>query len=225
MRATPSPVPGKLLRAVAFASALVAPCAQAVILDSGGGQFVWTERVRVTDACVPLSSGNCPLSGIPGEAGAGIRIVRLGIGGDADVSSGDMGFRLVGGGLDFTWTAGQTATPATYDLGFTPLATSGDLAFARGFAYSAELDLLALEGASLQVSWIHSMDFDGKYTRATDVLGNTFDDAAFNSSARPWIQFEYVSAIPEPQSYALLLAGLGLLGFAARRRKMVTVTI
>jgi len=29
----------------------------------------------------------------------------------------------------------------------------------------------------------------------------------------------YVAAIPEPETYAMLLAGLGLLGFAARRRK------
>lgn len=29
-----------------------------------------------------------------------------------------------------------------------------------------------------------------------------------------------VSAIPEPETYAMLLAGLGLLGFAARRRKL-----
>jgi hypothetical protein len=28
-----------------------------------------------------------------------------------------------------------------------------------------------------------------------------------------------VAAIPEPETYALLLAGLGLLGFAARRRR------
>ena len=28
-----------------------------------------------------------------------------------------------------------------------------------------------------------------------------------------------VSAVPEPETYAMMLAGLGLLGFAARRRK------
>jgi len=32
--------------------------------------------------------------------------------------------------------------------------------------------------------------------------------------------FTNVAAIPEPETYAMLLAGLGLLGFAARRRKL-----
>jgi len=32
------------------------------------------------------------------------------------------------------------------------------------------------------------------------------------------IGYEYVMAVPEPETYAMLLAGLGLIGFSARRR-------
>jgi hypothetical protein len=35
-----------------------------------------------------------------------------------------------------------------------------------------------------------------------------------------WDDFTYISAVPEPETYAMLLAGLGLLGFAARRKKV-----
>lgn len=33
------------------------------------------------------------------------------------------------------------------------------------------------------------------------------------------ITVEGVSAVPEPETYAMLLAGLGMIGFMARRRK------
>ena len=48
------------------------------------------------------------------------------------------------------------------------------------------------------------MEFEG----ATGDGWNHYDD----------FQASWTLAVPEPQSYALLLAGFGLLGFAARRR-------
>ena len=33
------------------------------------------------------------------------------------------------------------------------------------------------------------------------------------------IGYEYIMAVPEPETYAMLLAGLGLIGFSARRRR------
>ncbi len=33
------------------------------------------------------------------------------------------------------------------------------------------------------------------------------------------VQLGITTAVPEPETYAMMLAGLGLLGFAARRRK------
>ena len=34
-----------------------------------------------------------------------------------------------------------------------------------------------------------------------------------------WDNFTYISAVPEPETYAMLLVGLGLIGFVVRRRK------
>jgi hypothetical protein len=51
------------------------------------------------------------------------------------------------------------------------------------------------------------------YSPEADVLGYVSAENTFS------IQYSYVSAIPEPETYAMMLAGLGLLGVIARRRK------
>lgn len=58
---------------------------------------------------------------------------------------------------------------------------------------------------------IHLMleDFSG----SDPVAGNAYFDNILLTDANG------VSAVPEPETYAMLLAGLGLLGFTARRRK------
>lgn len=188
--------------------------AQAAVINSGGGQFVWTDLVGALGQTT-CDLAPCNLSSISGLTGSSIKITRIGIGGDSDATSGDNTFRLFGGGLDFTWTAGQENFSATYDLGATPLSGTS-----RGFAYSPVLSLLANDGASLNIQWTHHTDFDLLYTDATDVLGNVFNDIDSLASIRPWIQFEYVSnqqQIPEPGSLALL--GLGIAALLTSRKR------
>ena len=54
-------------------------------------------------------------------------------------------------------------------------------------------------------------DVRGVSVYNTDPGGLAFDNITFNRLTTP--------AVPEPETYAMLLAGLGLLGFVARRRK------
>src|SRR5688572_16729612 len=165
-----------LIQKVAVASFIAAlicgffPSAlQATIIDSGGGQFVWTELVTFSSPCQP--SAVCQVGSIPGSPGSLIEIVNIAIGGDADATSGDAVFRLVGGGLDFTWTSGQSGTIATYDLGATPPTGPGS---DRGFTYSGPISFFATEGTSLNIFFVAHFDFDGRFTNATDILGNVF---------------------------------------------------
>jgi hypothetical protein len=57
------------------------------------------------------------------------------------------------------------------------------------------------------------MNFHGNGTNITRV---TF---AANTDAFETDNHSYIMAVPEPETYAMLLAGMGLVGFAARRRK------
>lgn len=54
-------------------------------------------------------------------------------------------------------------------------------------------------------------------------LPGSYDSITFTHTSENWHGFTVgvagIAPIPEPESYAMLLAGLGLLGFAARRRK------
>jgi len=51
------------------------------------------------------------------------------------------------------------------------------------------------------------------------IPGDDGDGSPFNDSVSLGEVAFSVSAVPEPETYAMLLAGLGLLGFAARRRQ------
>ena len=62
----------------------------------------------------------------------------------------------------------------------------------------------------------------GYATLATPVLANAFriqsvgGDGFYSVSE---FQAQGVAAVPEPETYAMMLAGIGLLGFVVRRKK------
>jgi hypothetical protein len=86
---------------------------------------------------------------------------------------------------------------------------------------------------TLSIQFVDNLTNDGgqTFTNADGILGlsnldslayETFADAIDTSAAevsRFRLAGSVVAAVPEPETYAMMLAGLGLLGFTARRRK------
>ncbi len=202
---------------ILFALLITMSFTSAILIDSGNGQFVFSERVSTTLLANPGTGGatNTFVGTIDDLGASSIHIVRIGIGGDSAQASGDNRFRVQGGGLDFTFTAGQSATAADFDLGFTPQLNGQ----AHGFVYQ-EVDLVANAGEDLTVSWNFHNDNDGFFTQDTDVLGNFFNDSDASSSSRVWIQFEVLGgAVPEPSSMISLALGICSMLFVSRLRK------
>ena len=86
-------------------------------------------------------------------------------------------------------------------LGLDVLSANGFEVLGNGMAYAA----LNINGSSSLVTGLYSINLG---TGAATLLGE------FNGT----LSGLTVSAVPEPGTYALMLAGLGLLGFSAKRR-------
>jgi hypothetical protein len=74
-----------------------------------------------------------------------------------------------------------------------------------GLTFSGEGDSLADFSHTMQLLGVKALDASGKEIVASITSGSGIDLA-------------YPLPVPEPETYALMLAGLGLVGFAARRR-------
>ena len=97
--------------------------------------------------------------------------------------------------------------------------TSNDAAFAGGTLVGTFSPLNDGTGNDVAAGLNVVQVFDLTDTTARYLRINVLATPAGNGIGWSEVAFDVIpSAIPEPQTYALLLAGLGLLGFAARRK-------
>lgn len=88
---------------------------------------------------------------------------------------------------------------------------TGSVKSPRTQGVSGEAGSLSILGANNASLWVLSSvgDKEGSYTS----IGGDIGSPGLTS-------FATVAAVPEPSTYAMLLAGLGFIGFTARRRKL-----
>ncbi len=126
--------------------------------------------------------------------------------------------------FDFLYTFDLTNLDASTGTSVTASAINGNgLAFLELKLISpADLvlvDVMATESQNSPGTWNASFNYSpilaGSGTYKLEVLGKS----ASTSAAAGYNGNMILAAVPEPESYAMLMAGLGLLGFVSRRRK------
>ena len=128
-----------------------------------------------------------------------------------------------GGTLNGTFTTNDAITSLLdYNITTSPAADIGfNYTTATAGSSSTSLPfILVLSTASLDN--ILQVTFSGLTAAGGGITLGTFDSFEQTLSARRDIvsgEVIVAAAVPEPETYAMLLAGLGLMGFAARRRK------
>ena len=209
----------KALRSLAIAGALVAACgAQAAVVGSLGGG---------TGPFLSLAPAG-PNVGDGGTLGGGFATITNGT-----IYNSDLPFADIPAGAVFEnnfLSAGpgpDNAEPTTLHING---AGTAYLSFLWGSPddYNT-LTVMSTGGGSPQVFSVASLGLPGDgnqsfsaYVQFMGVGTDLITDLIFSNSP-PINAFETanysVTAVPEPETYALMLAGLGVMGWVARRRR------
>lgn len=146
------------------------------------------------------------------------------------------GFVFSGAQIQYTWLNGQNAKNGSNNLiwgwsgSVLNVSRTDNAAFNLnsldlGTSYyapttgTAQLNADLAGGGSFNTALALSDQFQTFHLGLNNVLAVHIHGVGGTSSAYTALDNVSVSAVPEPESYALLLAGLGLLGTVVRRRK------
>lgn len=142
------------------------------------------------------------------------------------------GMKVLGAAVTFYNLASPSAAVET--LTFDPNGTVYKMFVSAGTLGGVSTDFLGPAHATSSIAGEGAYYFDLKFLEALTAnvklyhtVGSTDPICAFTgsplgcgfSSTSPTITLRLVPAVPEPQTYALLLAGLAVIGFVARRRR------
>lgn len=124
-----------------------------------------------------------------------------------------------------TVSSGHTTTTVTFANAVTAFGGNWDLSFNGPNAprIGSGLDIVVYEGSTASPTFSRSTDgfYGFSSTSGITSFAITYTNASPQQEAYRLVNLQYTTAasVPEPESYALMLAGLAAVGAVARRRK------
>lgn len=189
----------KLKCALAIAAGLVVASAQA-------------KRIESKPPAPPVACGDSFAT----VSNAGYLDCRGPIGGNVNGSPSEAAYLTSQWGNTWTWQGKSD------DAGFGPFAADYDNQTLGTLTFDSAvkgLFVLAIKGAPNYSYY----EFDGGVAGITSLQFDTLGITKGNGNPGPGLShfglYTAMAPVPEPESYALMLAGLGVVGFMVRRRK------
>lgn len=182
-------------------------------LGGGGGGWALTETVSIPTS--GATSGHIAVTiNLTNNTGSDASSVQWGVGFDPDqgIPAG-LGFGTTN---DILATGGDSAVRATSLDGW--YVTLHNTTSAGAFTIAPYVDLTTCCSPVDPAVMLAAGQAVGSYGFADNSINLAYDLGTIANGHSVSFGYEYILAVPEPETYAMLLAGLGLIGFSARRR-------
>jgi len=184
-------------------------------LGGGGGGWALTETISIPTTSA--TSGHVAVTiNLTNNTGSDASHVQWGVGLDPDqgrTATPDLGNGTTN---DILGLGGSAAVRGTSLDGWS--VTLANTTSASAFTIAGYVDPFSCCSPVDPAVMLAAAQAVGSYGFGDNSINLAYDLGTIANGHSASFGYEYILAVPEPETYAMLLAGLGLIGFSARRR-------